>query len=74
MAFDLARSASRGRGRRWHWSGRIFAALAIFVIGRWSMRALTAWATRGMRRVGVDDTLTRFLGNLLYIVLLVFLG
>ena len=26
-----------------------------------------------MRRVGVDDTLTRFLGNLLYMVLLVFL-
>jgi small conductance mechanosensitive channel len=26
-----------------------------------------------MRRVGVDDTLTRFLGNLLYMVLLIFL-
>jgi small conductance mechanosensitive channel len=55
------------------WSGRILAALAIFVIGRWFMRALTGWATRGMRRVGVDDTLTRFLGNLLYMVLLIFL-
>jgi small conductance mechanosensitive channel len=38
------------------------------------MRALTKWATSGMRRVGMDDTLSRFLGNLLYIVLLVFLA
>jgi small conductance mechanosensitive channel len=57
-----------------HWSGRIFAALLIFVVGRWLMRALTTWATSGMRRVGFDDTLNRFLGNLLYIVLLIFLG
>jgi small conductance mechanosensitive channel len=38
------------------------------------MRGLTTWATVAMRRVGMDDTLSRFLGNLLYIVLLVFLG
>ena len=55
------------------WSGRVLAALAIFVIGRWVLRGLTGWATRSMRRVGVDDTLTRFLGNLLYMVLLIFL-
>jgi small conductance mechanosensitive channel len=55
------------------WSGRVLAALAIFVIGRWFLRALTGWVTRAMRRVGLDDTLTRFLGNLLNMVLLVFL-
>ena len=55
------------------WSGRVLAALAIFVIGRWVLRALTRWVTRAMRRVGLDDTLTRFLGNLLNMVLLVFL-
>ena len=55
------------------WSGRILAALVIFVVGRWFLRALTGWATHAMRRVGVDDTLTRFLGNLLYMVLLIFL-
>ena len=55
------------------WSGRVLAALAIFVIGRWFLRALTGWVTRAMRRVGLDDTLTRFLGNLLYMVLLIFL-
>jgi len=56
------------------WGGRILGALAIFVIGRMLMRALTTSATAAMRRVGMDDTLSRFLGNLLYIVLLVFLA
>jgi small conductance mechanosensitive channel len=56
------------------WGGRIAGALVIFIIGRMLMRALTTWATVGMRRVGMDDTLSRFLGNLLYIVLLVFLA
>jgi small conductance mechanosensitive channel len=56
------------------WSARIIGALVIFLIGRMLMRALTKWATAGMRRVGMDDTLSRFLGNLLYIVLLVFLA
>jgi small conductance mechanosensitive channel len=56
------------------WGGRIFGALVIFVVGRLLMRALTRWATVAMRRVGMDDTLSRFLGNLLYIVLLVFLA
>jgi len=56
------------------WSGRIFAALLIFIVGRMLLRALTTWATAGMRRVGLDDTLSRFLGNMIYIVLLVFLA
>jgi len=56
------------------WGGRIFGALVIFLIGRMLMRALTSRATAGMRRVGMDDTLSRFLGNLLYIVLLVLLA
>src|SRR5512134_2811116 len=56
------------------WGGRIFGALVIFIVGRILMRALTSWATVAMRRLGIDDTLSRFLGNLLYIVLLVFLA
>lgn len=56
------------------WSGRIFAALLIFIVGRWLLRGVTNWATAGMRRVGLDDTLSRFLGNLLYMVLLLFLA
>jgi small conductance mechanosensitive channel len=56
------------------WSGRIFGALLIFIIGRLLMRALTLWATSAMRRVGLDDTLSRFLGNLIYMALIVFVA
>ena len=56
------------------WGGRIIGALAIFIVGRMLMRAVTTYATTGMRRVGLDDTLSRFLGNLLYMVLLLFLA
>jgi small conductance mechanosensitive channel len=55
------------------WSGRVLAALAIFLVGRLFLRALMRWANGAMRRIGIDDTLNRFLGNLLYMVLLVFL-
>ena len=55
------------------WSGRLLAALAVFIIGRWILRALVGAASVAMRRVGLDNTLSRFLGNLLYMVLLVFL-
>jgi len=56
------------------WGGRVVGALLIFIIGRMLMRALTSWATSAMRRVGMDDTLSRFLGNLIYMALLVFVG
>jgi len=56
------------------WGGRIFGALVIFIIGRMLMRALTLWATSAMRRVGLDDTLSRFLGNLIYMALIVFVA
>jgi small conductance mechanosensitive channel len=55
------------------WSGRLLGALVIFFVGRLILRALVRWATAAMRRVSVDDTLNRFLGNLLNMVLLVFL-
>ncbi len=54
------------------WSGRLLAALVIFLIGRMLLKALSSRATTAMRRVGVDDTSSRFLSNLLYMVLLVF--
>jgi small conductance mechanosensitive channel len=56
------------------WGGRVLAALAIFVIGRLFLRGVATLATNAMRRVGLDDTLSRFLGNLLYTALLVFLA
>jgi small conductance mechanosensitive channel len=54
------------------WSGRILAALVIFLIGRLLLKVLSGRATNAMRRVGVDDTSSRFLSNLLYMVLLIF--
>lgn len=56
------------------WGGRLLAALAIFVIGRLILRGLTRWALSAMQGVGLDKTVSRFLSNLLYTVLLVFLG
>jgi small conductance mechanosensitive channel len=53
------------------WSGRIAAALAIFLVGRLVASALTGWFGRAVNRVGMDRTLASFFGNLIYIVLLV---
>ena len=49
---------------------RLLAAAAIFIIGRWLARMLTNLARRMMARAGIEDTLERFLGNIIYSVLL----
>jgi small conductance mechanosensitive channel len=54
------------------WSGRALAALAIFIVGRIIARALSTWLRRAIQRVGPDETLSRFFGNLVYTGLLVF--
>jgi len=54
------------------WGGRVFAALAIFVIGRILARMLTRAFGHAMQRIGLDETLARFFGNLIYMVLIVF--
>lgn len=56
------------------WSGRIAAALIVFLIGRIIARTLTQWFRHAVERVGVEDTLSRFFGSLVYIVLLVFVA
>jgi len=53
------------------WSGRVVAALAIFVIGRLVANALSRWFSRAVVRVGMDQTLAKFFGNLIYIALVV---
>ncbi|HEY9182332.1 MAG TPA: mechanosensitive ion channel domain-containing protein [Gammaproteobacteria bacterium] len=55
-----------------NWGGRALAALLIFVVGRLIARALTRLFSLAVQRVGLDDTVARFLGNLIYMVLLVF--
>jgi small conductance mechanosensitive channel len=52
--------------------GRLVAALAIFLIGRLVARALSKGLTHAMQRVGPDETVSRFFGNLVYTGLLVF--
>lgn len=54
------------------WAGRLLAALAIFVVGRLVARALSKGLTHAMQRVGSDQTLGRFFGNVTYTGLLVF--
>ena len=54
------------------WGGRVLAALAIFLIGRFVVRAVTRAFNHAMQRVGLDPTLNRFFGNLIYMGLLVF--
>ena len=54
------------------WSGRVLAAAAIFFIGRLVARLLSDWFSRGVQRVGMDQTLARFFASLIYIGLLLF--
>ncbi len=50
----------------------ILAALVIFVVGRWLAKILTGFSTRFMVRSKVDETLTKFLANIIYALLLTF--
>ena len=53
------------------WSGRLVAALVIFVVGRWIAIALARWFARIMEKARVDATLTRFLRSLIYMTMIV---
>jgi small conductance mechanosensitive channel len=46
-------------------------AVLILVVGRIVAKALTALVRRAMKRGNVDETLTRFAGSLMYIILMV---
>jgi small conductance mechanosensitive channel len=52
------------------WAIRIGVALAIFVIGRWIAKWLTAMVRKLMAKADLDDMLIHFLGNIVYTVLL----
>jgi small conductance mechanosensitive channel len=53
------------------WSGRILAALAIFLVGRIVARVLTKRFRQVVARMGADETLGRFFGSVIYIVFVV---
>ncbi len=50
---------------------RILAALIIFLVGKWLARKVTNLCLKLMAAKSVDETLTRFLENIIYYVLLV---
>ena len=51
---------------------KVIAAIAVFIIGRWIAKALTNFAEKVMNKRQVDLTVISFVGNLLYMTLLVF--
>jgi len=54
-----------------NWALNLLAAVLVLVIGRWVAKALTRWLGRAIARADVDETLTRFLSSIVYMVLLV---
>ncbi len=54
------------------WGIKITLAIAIFVIGRWIAKAVTKGIRRIMGKSGVEETLSDFMGNIIYTILVVF--
>ena len=57
-----------------HWSGRILAALVIFLIGRWVAKAFIGFFVRAAAGAEMDKTLSRFLSNLINIALMILIA
>ncbi len=51
---------------------KVIAAIAIFVIGRWVAKIVSKLVTRMMNKAKVDETLSKFVGGMVYIALLAF--
>jgi small conductance mechanosensitive channel len=51
---------------------KIIGAIVIFVVGKWIAKILTKVVKRLMQNAKVDETITSFLGNLAYAILLIF--
>lgn len=73
---EAARIASDLRGGEWlhllqEWGLKLLAAVLIFLIGRWLARRLSKGLGGVMGRAQVDSTLSGFLGNIAYAVMLV---
>jgi small conductance mechanosensitive channel len=49
---------------------RLISAAAIFLLGRWLAKLVTGWLKRLLDRTDMEDTLEKFLCNMLYAVLL----
>jgi len=51
---------------------KIVGAVLIFVVGRWIAQLLSNLVTKALTKAKLDETLTKFIQNLCYIILLVF--
>lgn len=53
------------------WGINIISALVVFILGRWIAKLLVKAMSKVMQRAKVDETLINFLGNVLYVALLI---
>ena len=51
---------------------KVIAAVAVFIVGRWIAKILTTFTEKVMNKRQIDPTIVSFVGNLIYIALLVF--
>ncbi len=58
--------------RGFAFSMNILAAIVIFIVGRWVAKILRAFSVKLMARADVDETLLKFLANIVYGLLLTF--
>ena len=53
------------------WGINLISALVVFVLGRWLAKLIVKALSKVMKRAAVDETLINFLGNVIYVALLV---
>jgi len=53
------------------WAFNLVSALIVFVVGRWIAKLVVKALSKVMQRADVDETLVNFLGNVLYVALLI---
>ncbi|NQT37194.1 MAG: mechanosensitive ion channel [Planctomycetes bacterium] len=58
--------------RGFAFSMNILAAIVLFIVGRWVAKILRAFSVKLMARADVDETLSKFLANIVYGLLLTF--
>ena len=51
---------------------KVIAAIIILIIGRWVAMGIRGVVKKVMRRAKMDETITKFVGNLTYVALLIF--
>lgn len=53
------------------WAGKLVLALLIYVIGKWVVKRIANTVKQLMEARGIDETLNRFLSNIVHAVLLI---